>query len=96
MLQLHIRKGTGLPIPYKLRFRNIFIFILAPHERRPVLLIDFSELFHPVDIRLINILNTSSAAVVTAGAELAVDAARTPKRLVNDFNTLFSRRILYQ
>ena len=96
MLQLHIRRGTGLPVPDNLRILSIFTFSLAPYERSSVLLIDFSQFFYTVNIWLIDALNASSAAVVTAGAELAVDAARTPKRLVNDFNTLFSRRILYQ
>ena len=96
MLQLHIRRGTGLPVPDNLRILSIFTFSLAPYERSSVLLIDFSQFFYTVNIWLIDALNASSAAVVTAGAELAVDAARPPQSLIHDFNTFFSRRILYQ
>ena len=96
MLQLHIRRGTGLPVPDNLRILSIFTFSLAPYERSSVLLIDFSQFFYTVNIWLIDALNASSAAVVTARAELAVDAARAPQSLVHDFYTFFSCGILYQ
>ena len=46
---------------------------------RGVFLVDLGDLLFSVDIRLIECLDPASAAIVTAGAELAFRAAAAPQ-----------------
>ena len=71
-------------------------FTLSPDKRCVVLRIDFPDFLYAIDIGLVDALNAAPAAVVTAGAELAVDAARAPQRLVDDLLPLFPCSVLDQ
>ena len=71
-------------------------FTLSPDKRGVVLRIDFPDFLYAIDIGLVDALNAAPAAVVTAGAELAVAAARAPQRLVDDLLPLFPCSVLDQ
>ena len=68
----------------------IDISLLAPHKGSIVFCVDLPDFFFTVYIILINSLDASAPTIITAGAELAVDAACAPQRLVDDLNTLLS------
>ena len=79
--------------------RTVGIFscaALSPQKVRAVFSVDFPEFLFSVDIRLVNGFRSSPAPVVAPGAELAVDPARTPQRLINDPFPLFPRGIFDQ
>ena len=65
-------------------------------KRSVVLRIDFPDFLQAIDIGLVDALDSSAAAVVAAGTELAVDAACAPQRLVDDLLPLLPRCVLDQ
>ena len=74
----------------------IDISLLAPHKGSIVFCVDLPDFFFTVYIILINSLDASAPTIITAGAELAVDAAGSPQRLVNDLNTFLPRGVFDQ
>ena len=71
-------------------------YFLSPYERGIILSIYFTDFFQTIDIGLVDAVDASAAAVVAAGTELTVDAARPPQGLMDDSLTFFPRGVLYQ
>ena len=74
----------------------MLLIFLSADKRCTKFCIDLSDLLFAVDIRLVNALDSASAAVVASGTELAVDPACPPQRLMNNADPLFARRLFDQ
>ena len=71
-------------------------YFLSPHEGGIILLIYFTDFLQAIDVGLVDVFDAPAAAVVAAGTELTVDAARPPQGLMDDSQTFFPRGVFYQ